>query len=268
MRIAIAMSGQARVWRAYPNLLGYLVQANSADVYVSTWDEPPYSDKILAAFEPKAHSLHDPASFVDIKRDFWTRYSSLLTSDKEKARRLDFLNGRWYYKTDEDNYQVIHADNCLRQYFLMRQVIKLVDTSKYDLIVRARPDGKLKSRTILSPIGSNEIGCPSDHHHEHPNNVHKSVCSDQLFYGHPAIMSKVMSFWDAMPKHVYEVEDLLHPPYSLGWLTSEPMLLRYIKRLGATVKSMDIQSGIVRGTAATNDKFWPREANRGAITLI
>jgi len=272
MKVAVVVSGQSRVWRAYPNLVENFIAPHKADVYVATWDEPPYHEKLLAAVKPKASIIHPPGKYVEVKHEFWARYSSLIESVKERSRRKDILDGRWgfYIGLDDngvDKWRRFTVDNTLRQAFLMSEVIKLVPEG-YDYIIRCRPDSKAKSAIHLSEMKDNEVGGPVNHYYINARNPIWSHCSDQVLIGKPVIMNKVMRMWDHLPEFVREVEDSIHSTLSLNWLHPEQSLWRYIERCGGKPVPLNILCHLAKPSAQYGDNFWSRTSGTSKPVVL
>lgn len=147
MKIALLITGQARhpdIVEIHDGTIQKTFSHLKPDVYCAMWDEPA-ARRALEIFQPKKHILVTD-NIEELRSDFWTRYTRRVSPEIAASREAIFN----YKIIREFRGTVVSRDNGLRQWFLWKRAIEMIDDN-YDCVIVARPDIVLERFTIKMP---------------------------------------------------------------------------------------------------------------------
>lgn len=172
-KIAVVVTGQSRAYSGHKDLINKVITPYNADVYVSTWNEPVWSDKVLENFNPKAYTLHLHDQFIEEKRNWWNRYVKIADIARIPERRK-FLNTR------------IGTDHVLKMFYLNNAACSMI-TEDYDYIIKVRPDLSI-SRSIPT-LDLGPLTLPTTYLSK------KCPMGDQIFWGRSREVKIALGLW-------------------------------------------------------------------------
>lgn len=241
MKTAILISGQSRLPINHTNFIEDTIEPNEpCDVYVVTWDEPPWSDYVLRDYKPVSYKLVPTGKFMELKQDFWSKYSSI--ADKEVvSERKAFLNGEIGRSLSLITGR--YCDNVLRMFYMNYTGSNLIGDN-YDCIIKLRPDGLVNKTFTYNDLGEGAIGS-SAFKVEEP----RLLMDDGAFWGRSKEMKTVLGLWEHLPVFMSEIIDVKFQSSRSRrrrpgeWLSPENRLRDWIVYNGLRVIPVDIRFG-------------------------